>query len=1110
MKFSSASVATALTTCVVAMTWIGAQSLGAETLATDDSSKLPPITAVAIDEKNSWAIEGSQAGLIVRSWPELSKSRVLPTELEHIHDIALSPDGTMLAVAGGTPAESGAVELYQWPSGELWKRLEAHEDLVYSVAWRSDSKLLALASADKTVKTISPTTAQCVQVFEGHSRSVLSTEFLPGEIGLATAGVDESLRIWECSLTNSAPVVLKRTFTNHTRQVVDLALRPAHEDAPPVMVSIGEDNTVRLWQPTIGRMMRFAKLESTPQAVCWTSDGKSLAVACKDGKVRMVDPDTVEATHELDALSGPAYCLAMDSDGRLLVGGAGGQLKRLAIHSPTKGSLVQTASVELAKADQDYGKVELLRDRWGIPHVFSTTDEGAMYGLGCSSAEDRGFQMYYNLRQIQGRLSELFGTRPLREGGETSLGMDRRMRTIGFYRSAQAVAEKLDSRTKSLLAAYCQGVNDWFAKNPERAHPFFEKFGLKREPWTPADCIVSHWYLAQFFAGDGLDELANRRAILAGASGPPAANFIVDESASIVKRKDVSDEWVDKVERFAAEKSIPKNQAPSTQDSPKFSHAWVVGGSRTSSGKSVLVGDPQTPILNPSLFYEFHVCGESFNARGIAAPGTPGLMIGWTEHFAWSVTALGADQADLFRLETDTEHPNQYKLDGQWRDMKLHRERILVKDREPEELTVRLTHYGPVVSSIADRIEGEPEVALRRVPLSITDSETIQGFFGLMTAKNTQEFSRALAYWTFPSTNLVFGHRDGEIGYWLQAGIPARSAADKHQGQASVDGSLSRNDWQGLVPHELLPHVINPSDGWIASGNHRPIESFYPIRIGAGKGGNGHSLRSLRLYERLGQKDKFQSSEVLDIHFDMTNPGRRVAVRAGLHLLKHQRAKLSDEAQKAIEELDSWYALGAKLDLRIRGAALAGQIPLEFRAHRTPLADEFGGGQGGLAKWLRDVDARLDRESVVLSDAEVRFVDGALAAAWKKSQTAFGPDPAKWNGLASLESQKQVRGYMNHMNNLGSLDASYDMQTPELFCIDGTTIRSQVSQAYTQYVPFDDLDGALSLLPPGNSERLDSPTRNAAVEFWSQGKLHPAPLSRSAVEKISISSTILK
>lgn len=332
MKFLSAFYAAALTTCVATLTWHGIQPAAADSPAKEAASILPAITAVALDERNGWVIEGSQAGLIVRSWPDLVKNRVLPTQLEHIHDIALSPDGTTLAVGGGTPAESGAVELYLWPAGELSKRLEPHEDLVYSVAWRNDAKLFATGSADKTVKTFSPINVQCAQVLEGHSRPVLAVEFLPDDLGIVTAGVDESLRLWECSLAASVPAVLKRTFTNHTRQVVDLALRPAHQDAPPVIASIGEDATVRLWQPTIGRMMRFAKLYSPAQAVCWTHDGQSLVVACRDGKVRIINPDTVEVTDELDAVQGTAYCIAVDTSGTFVVGGAGGQLKWLSNH----------------------------------------------------------------------------------------------------------------------------------------------------------------------------------------------------------------------------------------------------------------------------------------------------------------------------------------------------------------------------------------------------------------------------------------------------------------------------------------------------------------------------------------------------------------------------------------------------------------------------------------------------------------------------------------------------------------------------------------------------------------------------------------------------------
>lgn len=291
----------------------------------------PPITAVAIDEKNLVAIIGSQAGLIVHAWPDLDRVRPLPTKLDHIHDIAISPDGTLLAAAGGSPAESGAIELFRWPTGELWKSIADHRDLVQALAWRDDSEQFATASADKSVRVYERTTANCLHILEGHSRAVMAVEYLSGKMGLVTAGVDESLRFWELESGDGRVDSPRRTFTNHTRAVYDLAKLPAAGSGPPIVASIGEDHTVRLWQPTVGRMMRFVKLTSVPLAVCWTSDGRLLLASCKDGHIRTIDPDTVAVVAEQQAFAGPAYSLAVANNGDILAGGVIGSLRRLAL-----------------------------------------------------------------------------------------------------------------------------------------------------------------------------------------------------------------------------------------------------------------------------------------------------------------------------------------------------------------------------------------------------------------------------------------------------------------------------------------------------------------------------------------------------------------------------------------------------------------------------------------------------------------------------------------------------------------------------------------------------------------------------------------------------------
>jgi WD40 repeat protein len=113
-----------------------------------------PITAVVIDKERPVAVVGSQRGLMVRSLPDLKLLQELPTILSSIHDVAISPDGKRLVVVGGTPGESGSIELYEWPSGKQIKHTSPHEDVIYGVAWSPDSTSFATASADKTVQSL--------------------------------------------------------------------------------------------------------------------------------------------------------------------------------------------------------------------------------------------------------------------------------------------------------------------------------------------------------------------------------------------------------------------------------------------------------------------------------------------------------------------------------------------------------------------------------------------------------------------------------------------------------------------------------------------------------------------------------------------------------------------------------------------------------------------------------------------------------------------------------------------------------------------------------------------------------------------------------------------
>lgn len=775
--------------------------------------------------------------------------------------------------------------------------------------------------------------------------------------------------------------------------------------------------------------------------------------------------------------------------------------------------LLFTARAAPAAPQPGYGRIELIRDTWGIPHAFSDTDAGAMYGLGYATAEERGFQMTYNLRIIQGRLAEVIGQRQRGNRNETAVDHDRKMRTFGWARAAERTAANLDPCTRQLLQAYCDGVNDGFAA--QRAvgalHPLFKELDVRPEPWTPAHCVLSWWHLAQFFATDGTRELMvwrNRTNPRPGQPQPPKPGSMwMDDSTAVVQREDVSDAWLKKVEKFHSAHGPVAGGGG--EDGPKFSHAWVVGGRKTTTGAAVLVSDPQTPVRNSSLWMEFHISGKTINARGIGVPGSPGLLLGFNQRIAWGLTALGADQADLFCLETDTNRPNEYRWDGKWRKMEVRSERIKVKGGQDVELTVRETHLGPVASEFCFRQPGDPEVALKRVPLCEPDRDTIQGVFAMMRARNAKEFSKALGDWRFPSANCVYGDRAGQIGYAVLGAVPIRSKlATDPNGNEAIAGTGDAADWQGFVPQELLPHVVNPKAGLLLSANHRPVGSFYPIPLGTSTGSMGDTIRSWRLRERLSQQARFTPEDVLDVHYDTVNPARREIVRLGLHLRDTGQCDLSDDAMKALEILEKWFKAGASSDLKSEGAELATRISTFFRFVATPLALKYGGGESGLARFLKDSAQRIAADpKAAFGEDECRFIDSILSDAWRD-----GAGTANRGGRGQAgrnPPSARTLGWLDSLDGFGSLDPAHDLNQPDITCLDGQTIHSQAGQSYTQWVPLHDTDSAQTVCPVGHSDRPDSRYRTSTMGLWSEAKLHPAPLSRAAVEKIAVERTLL-
>ena len=303
-------------TCIGLSPWVVASPAGAAD---------PPITSIAFSPDGKSAAACSQSGLRLYSWPGLKPGKKLETAALNLHDVAFSPSGDRLAVGGGIPADEGMVEIFSWPAGKPLQVLNDHKDSVMGIAWLSGSSI-ASASLDHSVALWDTGLGSLVKRLKGHSRGVSSLCFLAKKKLLVSAGIDQSLRVW-----NLETGKLVHSLDNHTLPVHDLALRPG-AGGLPMVASVSDDRTVRLWQPTIGRMVRFARLNSRPLDVGWLPDGSRIVVTCSDGHLRLVDPVEVKVTKDLPAVEGWAYSLAVHpSDGSVVVGGSAGRLRRVSV-----------------------------------------------------------------------------------------------------------------------------------------------------------------------------------------------------------------------------------------------------------------------------------------------------------------------------------------------------------------------------------------------------------------------------------------------------------------------------------------------------------------------------------------------------------------------------------------------------------------------------------------------------------------------------------------------------------------------------------------------------------------------------------------------------------
>ena len=778
--------------------------------------------------------------------------------------------------------------------------------------------------------------------------------------------------------------------------------------------------------------------------------------------------------------------------------------------------------------------VEVLRDKWGVPHIYAQDTHDLFFAQGFTSAQDHMWQMELWRRNGEGKLAEVLGPEYLER--------DRFARLLTFRGDWNQEYKKYHPEGPVIFTAFAAGVNEAIriALEAGKVPVEFQMMGFQPEPVWTAKTVLSRmpgWTLSR----NASSELARALAIKAEGieqveklgGTHPAKKLEIPEGLNLDDIDphilDIAKGANDFAWKFkptmsaaggapAASLEHPAGQptkssaivttgpaddgAPGFQEDSKFdlgSNNWVIGGKKSATGMPILSNDPHREIENPALRSLVHLVAPGWNDIGATEPGLPGISIGHNEDVAWGFTILGVDQQDLYVEETDPTDPKRYMYKGEWVPMKTYRELIHVKGNlyQPEVFEVNTTVHGPVVYE--DRARHRA-FSLRWVGAEAGGAGYL-GSLNVMQAKNWQEFTTDVAKsWYLPSHSLVYADTKGNYGYLAAALSPLRKNWD---GLLPVPGRDGKYEWDGFVPLDQLPRELNGPKGFYATANNDVITQMFPkYKIPLGYEYSA-PYRFDRITEVLLQDKKFDIADMQNLQADHTSlPAREL-----VPLFKGLKSNKPD-VQAAIDALLKWDFVVDKnaTTPTIYEYWLLKLTPLIYEPH-LPESMRAGFRQydmRNVIEWMKSPDKDFGANP---KSARNQIMLTALEQALRTLHTNFGDDESKWVWGDIHKATFEHPLLAASTKSVLAIDAvrrGGDAYTVQATSNPTEKTTDQVHGASAMFVlDLKDWDRSVALNTPGNESYAGSRHYSDLAPLWGDSKDFPLSFSKAKVEEVA-------
>lgn len=760
--------------------------------------------------------------------------------------------------------------------------------------------------------------------------------------------------------------------------------------------------------------------------------------------------------------------------------------------------------------------VEIIRDQWGINHIYAQNQHDLFFAQGYAAAKDRLFQFEIWRRQATGTVAELLGHRELKRDIGTRL--------FKYRGDLKDEFNYYHEDGEAIIQAYVDGVNAYIeeAIASENIPIEFKLLGTIPQKWTPEVVISRH----QGLLGNITQELNIGRAV--ARVGPEKVRSLAwfhpkDPILSLDSSINGAILDADILELYYAYRKpvrfLPEDLDESTRTDNKTtaqlknsliqfmqplddwsalgSNNWVVSPNKTKSGHSIMANDPHRTIAVPSLRYMAHLVAPGWNVIGGGEPEIPGISIGHNEYGAWGLTVFRTDGEDLYVYDLNPDNLNQYWYKGQWEDMEIFKETIPVKGEDAMVAELRYSRHGPI--TFVDSVN-QKAYAVRCAWLEPGGAPYLASL-RMDQATSWNEFKNACSYSNIPGENMVWAGKDGTIG-WQAVGIaPIRS---NFSGLVPVPGD-GRYEWEGFLPIHKKPHDVNPESGFIATANQNVTPEDYQHWNAIGFTWSD-PFRGARVNEVLATEDLLTMEQMQALQTDyLSIPAR--------NLIPYLQ-NISFETKRTREALELFENWNYKLDRNSIPASIyvAWENELRIQAKKLFIPEEI---QGLIDIQLKRLVDWIENPANVFESAINRdaFLKETFKTVLSNLSEKFGEDMSNWQYGQINNKHIYIRHALGRVAsdplesklNVGPMPRGGNAYTPGST---GSNLNQSSGASFRIIVDTGNWDDAVGTNTPGQSGDPNSKFYKNLFESWANDEYFPVLYSKDKIESAAVERSL--